>query len=143
MIMRFIWRKEHNPHLDPIYNLSHDEYLVPQKYIDENLEKGFIRHSRFLVSVPILFVKKNDRPLHMCVDYHGLNRFTIKNRYPLPWSQDCWNNLIMPKCILRLTYVEHTTWCAFEKVMNGRHRSKFVMAILNILWRPLTLPMHL
>ena len=33
---------------------------------------------------PILFVKKKDGSLRMCVDYHGLNKITIKNRYPLP-----------------------------------------------------------
>src|SRR5438876_12418040 len=35
-------------------------------------------------TAPILFVKKPDGSLCLCVDYHGLNRITIKNRYPLP-----------------------------------------------------------
>jgi hypothetical protein len=143
MIMWFIWRKDHNPHLDPIYNLSHDELLALQKYIDENLEKWFIQHSKFLANAPIQFVKKKDGPLHMCVDYHGLNQITIKNQYPLPWSHNCWTNLVMPKYTLKLTYMEHTTWCAFEKVMNGRHHSTLVIAILNILWCPFAFPVHL
>ncbi len=49
----------------------------------------------------------------------------------------------MPECTPRLTYVEYTTWCAFEKVMNGKHHSEFIMAILNILWCPLALLVHL
>ncbi len=49
----------------------------------------------------------------------------------------------MPKCTPRLTYMEHTTWCTFEEVMNGRQHSKLIMAILNMLWCPLALPMHL
>jgi hypothetical protein len=49
----------------------------------------------------------------------------------------------MPKCTPRLTYMEHTTWSTFEKVMNGKWHSKLVIAILNMLWCPLALPMHL
>ncbi len=49
----------------------------------------------------------------------------------------------MPKCTPRLTYMEHTTWCTFEKVVNGRRCSKFVTTILNMLWCSLASPMHL
>ena len=52
--------------------------------MDENLSKGFIRASLSLVGAPILFVKKSDGLLKLCVDYRGLNAETIKNRYPLP-----------------------------------------------------------
>jgi hypothetical protein len=38
----------------------------------------------FIASAPILFVKKKNGLLSMCVNYRGLNRFTIKNPYPLP-----------------------------------------------------------
>jgi len=37
---------------------------------------------------PILFVKKTDGSLQLCVDYQGLNAGTIKNRYPLPLLQE-------------------------------------------------------
>ncbi len=47
------------------------------------LKKGSLQHSKFLAGAPILFVKKKDDSLWMCVDYHGLNRLTIKN-LPLP-----------------------------------------------------------
>jgi hypothetical protein len=53
-------------------------------YIEENLAKNFIRHLKSLISTPILFVKKKDGSLWMCVDYHGLNKIMVKNRYPLP-----------------------------------------------------------
>ncbi len=49
----------------------------------------------------------------------------------------------MPKCTPKLIYMEYTTWCAFEKAMNGRWCSKLIMAIVNVLWCPLALPMHL
>ena len=45
--------------------------------------KNFIRHSKSPARAPILFVKKKDGSLRMCVDYCGLNKITVKNRYPL------------------------------------------------------------
>ena len=72
------------PPLLPVYNLSPLELDVLRKYIDENLRKGFIRHSQSPAGAPILFVKKADGSLRLCVDYRGLNKITIKNRYPLP-----------------------------------------------------------
>ena len=72
------------PPFGPIYNLSQTELAELRKYIDENLAKNFIRHSKSPAGAPILFVKKKDGSLRMCVDYRGLNKITKKNRYPLP-----------------------------------------------------------
>ena len=72
------------PPFSPIYNLSQNKLVELRKYIDENLSKNFIRHSKSPAGAPILFVKKNDRSLHMCVDYREFNKATVKNRYPLP-----------------------------------------------------------
>lgn len=72
------------PPMGPIYNLSVAELKVLRKYIDENLSKGFIEPSESPAGSPILFVKKPDGGLGLCVDYRGLNAITIKNRYPLP-----------------------------------------------------------
>jgi hypothetical protein len=49
----------------------------------------------------------------------------------------------MPKCIPRLIYVGHTTQCIFKKVTNEIQHLTHVMAILNMLWCHLALPMHL
>lgn len=68
----------------PIYNLSETELEALREYLDENLKKGFIRPSESPAGAPILFVKKKDGSLRMCVDYRGINKITIKNRYPLP-----------------------------------------------------------
>ena len=51
--------------------------------IQELLGKGFIRPSTSPWGPPILFAKKKDKTLRLCIDYRQLNRVTIKNRYPL------------------------------------------------------------
>ena len=72
------------PPWGPIYNLSPTELEVLREYIDENLANGFIQHSRSPASAPIFFVKKKDGTLRMVMDYRGLNKVTIRNRYALP-----------------------------------------------------------
>jgi hypothetical protein len=52
--------------------------------LDAALKKGWICASRSLSVAPILFVPKKDGGDRLCVDYCGLNKVTIKNRYPLP-----------------------------------------------------------
>ena len=72
------------PPFGPIYKLSPMELEVVRNYITDNLKKGFIRHSQSPCGAPIVFAKKADGTLRLCVDYRGLNKITIKNRYPLP-----------------------------------------------------------
>ena len=43
-----------------------------------------IRRSSSPTGAPILFVSKPDGSLRLCIDYRGLNKITIKNKYPLP-----------------------------------------------------------
>ncbi|WMV41048.1 hypothetical protein MTR67_034433 [Solanum verrucosum] len=56
--------------------------------LQELLEKGFIRASVSPWGSPVLFVKKKDGTLRLCIDYRQLNRTTIKNKYPLPRMDD-------------------------------------------------------
>ena len=72
------------PLFGPIYNLSQTKLIVLCEYIDENLSKKFIRHSKSLARASILFIKKNDESLRMYMDYCGLNKITKRNSYPLP-----------------------------------------------------------
>ena len=53
------------------YSLSQSELKVLRDFIDENLELGFIRPARSLLGAPVLFVKKKDGSLRLCVDYCG------------------------------------------------------------------------
>ena len=54
----------------PLYNLSERELTVLKAYIDKNLKSGFIQRSTSSASALILFVKKKDSTLRLCVDYH-------------------------------------------------------------------------
>ena len=71
------------PH-GPIYPMSENELKVLQEYLDDMTSKGFIQSSNSPTGAPVLFVKKKDGSLRLCVDYRGLNNITKKNRYPLP-----------------------------------------------------------
>lgn len=67
------------PPWGPVYSLSETELGSLREYLDENLQKGFIRPSESPAGAPILFVKKKDGTLRLCVDYQGINKITIKN----------------------------------------------------------------
>ncbi|GJS30371.1 putative reverse transcriptase domain-containing protein [Tanacetum coccineum] len=66
------------------YRLAPSEMLELSNQLKELQEKGFIRPSHSPWGAPILFVKKKDGAMRMCIDYRELNKLTIKNRYPLP-----------------------------------------------------------
>ncbi|MBW0501048.1 hypothetical protein O181_040763 [Austropuccinia psidii MF-1] len=72
------------PPIGFIYSLSNQESEKLRDYISENVVKFFIRPSSSSTGGPVLFVKKKDGGLHLCVDYHKLNAVTRKNRYPVP-----------------------------------------------------------
>ena len=76
------------PPIGHIYSLSQAELSALRDFIDKNLKANFIYPSRSSHGAPILFVKKKDGTLRLCVDYRGLNRITKKDRYPLPLIAD-------------------------------------------------------
>jgi hypothetical protein len=67
-----------------IGKLSQEELAQLKKQIQEMVERGHIRPSTSPYGAAILFVKKPDGSLRMCIDYRGLNDITIKNRCPIP-----------------------------------------------------------
>ena len=64
--------------------MSKVELKTLKDYLDDMLDKGFIWPSKSPAGAPVLFVKKKDGSLCLCVDYRGLNKITRKNRYPIP-----------------------------------------------------------
>ena len=57
------------------------------------LDKGFIRPSTSPWGAPVLFVKKKDSTLRLCIDYRELNKVTVKNKYPLLMIDDLFDQL--------------------------------------------------
>lgn len=72
------------PPVGPIYSLSNEELATLKAYIADNVEKGFIQTSSTSTGSPVIFVKKKDKSLRMCMDYCKLNAVTRKNWYPIP-----------------------------------------------------------
>ena len=57
------------------------------------VDKGFIQPSTSPWGAPVLFVRKNDETLRLCIDYRQLNRVMIKKRYLLPRIDDLFDQL--------------------------------------------------
>ncbi|GKB94804.1 putative reverse transcriptase domain-containing protein [Tanacetum coccineum] len=70
------------------YRLAPSEMKELSEQLKELSDKGFIRPSSSPWGAPVLFVKKKDGSFRMCIDYHELNKLTLKNRYPLPIIDD-------------------------------------------------------
>jgi len=70
------------PHISPV------ELSALRTFIDENLNTGFIRPTTSSHAAPVLFIKKKDGSLRLCVDFRGLNKITKKDHYPLPLISD-------------------------------------------------------
>jgi len=86
----------------PLYPLTEIEREELKKYINENLQKGFIRKSTSPAGAPILFVKKKDGSLRLCIDYRKLNDMTIRNSYPLPLISDLIDRVKKAKIFTKL-----------------------------------------
>nr|CBL94172.1 putative retrotransposon protein [Malus domestica] len=102
------------PGTDPIsltpYRMSHAELRELKIQLQELLDKGFIQPSSSPWGAPVLFVRKKDGTLRLCIDYRQLNRVTIKNRYPLPRIDDLFDQLkgecVFSKIDLRSGYYQ-------------------------------------
>jgi hypothetical protein len=70
------------------YGMPVNELVLLKKQIAELQAKGFICPSSSPWGAPVLFGEKKDGTQRMCVDYRSMNCVTIKNKYPLPWIED-------------------------------------------------------
>ncbi|GJX48153.1 putative reverse transcriptase domain-containing protein [Tanacetum coccineum] len=75
------------------YRLAPSEMQELYAQLQELQDKGFIRPSHSPWGALVLFVKKKDGALRMCIDYRELNKLTIKNHYPLPRIDDLFDQL--------------------------------------------------
>ncbi|KAL4030664.1 hypothetical protein IC575_008914 [Cucumis melo] len=75
------------------YRMALVELKELKVQLQELLDKGFIRPSVSPWRAPVLFVKKKDGSMRLCIDYRELNKVTVKNRYPLPRIDDLFDQL--------------------------------------------------
>src|SRR5271155_4074831 len=86
-----------------MYNLTPEEQIELDKFLKENLEKGYIRLSEYPMASPFFFVKKKDaKQLQPCQDYRYLNEWTRKNAYPLPLISEIMDKLKDAKYFTKL-----------------------------------------
>ena len=79
------------------YRMSVPELDELKKQLNELLAKRQIRVSKSPYRSPVLFVKKKDGSMRLCVDYRALNKMTIKNKYPLPRIDELMDRLLGAK----------------------------------------------
>jgi Reverse transcriptase (RNA-dependent DNA polymerase) len=98
----------------PIYPLSKFELKTLQEFIDENLKTGFIHPSNSPFGAPVLFIKKKDGSLRLCVDFRWLNAITRKDKYLLPLTSELLDTPSRAKVFTKidLKHAYHLIWIA-------------------------------
>ncbi|KAL0553899.1 hypothetical protein IC582_007803 [Cucumis melo] len=109
------------------YRMAPAELKELKVQLQELLDKGFIRPSVSPWGAPVLFVKKKDESMRLCIDYRELNKVTVKNRYPLPRIDDLFDQLqgatVFSKIDLRSGY--HQLRIKDEDVPKTAFRSRY------------------
>ena len=90
------------PRKKRIYLLSKNEREEVQKFIEDQLRKGYIRPSKLPQTSPVLFVDKKDRSKRMVINYHNLNDQMIKNNYPLLLITELIDNIESKKVFTKI-----------------------------------------
>ena len=91
--MKIQLEKDTKPVMGPLYKLSVTELAEMKSQINKALENGYIRPSISPWGSPVLFTKKKDGGLRMCIDYRALNKKTIKNQVPIPRIDEVWDQV--------------------------------------------------
>ena len=92
--MKIEFKEGQEPKNTGLRPMSPIELEELQRYVEENLRKGWIRRSKSPISAPIVFAQKKDGSIRVCIDYQNLNKVTIKNRYPLPLIRELIDRLV-------------------------------------------------
>jgi hypothetical protein len=109
------------------YRMSLSELTELKIQLQELLDKEYIRPRISPWGAPILFVKKKDCIIRLCIDYRQLKKMTIKNKYPLPRINDMFNQVgrakIFSKLDLRSGY--HQVRIKYEGIRKTSFRTRY------------------
>lgn len=114
-----------------LYNLSSLEQEAKERYVSVSLAKGLIRPSSH-VRASFFFVQKKDGSLRSCINYHGLNQFRIKNKYPLPLHDATFSLLNKARSFTKLNLRKE---CHFVWI----HQGNKWKAVLPLTWGTLSI----
>ena len=114
----------------PIYGMSAPELTEMKRYVTTYLANGFIRPSKSPAAAPVMFFKRPAGKLRLVVDYRGLNKVTIKNRFPLPLIPEMLDRLHLAKVFTKID-LKNSYHHVRVKGMNGRLLSDVVKDTLN------------
>ena len=109
------------------YRMTPKEMEELKVQLEELLEKGYIRPSVSPWGAPVLFVRKKDGTMRLCIDYRELNKVTVKNKYPLPRIDDLFDQLqgagVFSKIDLRSGY--HQLRIKEEDISKSAFRTRY------------------
>ena len=119
------------------YRMSTPELLELKMQLQELFEKKYISSSESPWGAPVLFVKKKDGALRLCIDYRQLDKVTVKNKYPLPRIDDLFDQIRGAKVFSKidLSYGYHQIIIRDEYghkiAFRGRYLDKCVLVFLD------------
>ena len=90
------------PRKGKVYPLSREEREEVREFIKEQLRKGYIRLLKSLQMVLVFFVGNKDGKKRMVHDYRYLNKWIVKNNYPLPLISDVLENIGTKKVFTKM-----------------------------------------
>ncbi|CAA7021052.1 unnamed protein product [Microthlaspi erraticum] len=91
------------------------------------LDKGFVRASSSPWGAPVLFVKKKDGSMRLCIDYRGINNITIKDKYPLPRIDELLDQLRGASCFSKIDLASgyHQIPIKYQDVMKTAFNTRY------------------
>ncbi|GBG89852.1 hypothetical protein CBR_g49702 [Chara braunii] len=107
-------------HYQAPYRLSIPEATELKRQLEELLRLGFIKPSKSPWGAPVLFARKVDETLRLCIDYCGLNRYTVKNSYPMPPTDELFDRLAGNRFSRRSIFVAVTTRSSLPQRISRR-----------------------
>ncbi|KAL5733419.1 hypothetical protein ACOSQ2_033111 [Xanthoceras sorbifolium] len=81
------------PPAKALYRMAPPELEELRKQLKDLLDAGCIQPSKVPYGAPVLFQRKKDGSMRLCIDYRALNEVTIKNKYPIPLIADLFDQL--------------------------------------------------
>jgi len=116
-------KDEFAPSKAKVYPLSRNKRDEVQKFIEDHLRKGYIRPSKSQQTSPVFFIGKKDGGKRIVMDYHKLNRQTVKNNYPLPLITNLVDNMGGKRVFTKIDLRWGTTISGSRREMSGKQPS--------------------